>query len=66
MLAGAMQLIQEAFVDCPWCGESFPTQIDTSQGDHEHIEDCTVCCSPILVSVECSPGEILSFDCSRP
>lgn len=61
-----MQMIQEAFIDCPWCGESFSTQIDTSAGDHEHIEDCTVCCRPILVSVECEPGEIITFDCSRP
>jgi len=61
-----MHYILEASVDCPWCGETFPTSIDTSQGDHEHIEDCAVCCSPISIQVECEPGEIFSLQAERP
>ncbi|MCX8512015.1 MAG: CPXCG motif-containing cysteine-rich protein [Chthoniobacteraceae bacterium] len=61
-----MHYIQDASIDCPWCGEVFPTSIDTSQGPHEHIEDCAVCCRPIAVSVECEPGEIHSLESTRP
>jgi hypothetical protein len=61
-----MRLIQEEHIDCPWCGEAFSISIDTSCGSHEYIEDCTVCCRPILISVECEPGSISSVDPQRP
>ncbi|MDF1689421.1 MAG: CPXCG motif-containing cysteine-rich protein [Cycloclasticus sp.] len=32
---------------CPYCGEKIDTLIDTSQGSHQTIEDCYVCCQPI-------------------
>ena len=60
-----MNYLQAANIDCPWCGEVFETMLDTSQGDHEHIEDCSVCCSPITVTVECEPGEIFSVQSGR-
>jgi hypothetical protein len=44
-------LIQELAVQCPYCGELFTTQIDASEGDQEYIEDCQVCCKPILFSL---------------
>jgi len=34
-------------VDCPYCGESFAADIDTSAGNQDYIEDCPVCCRPI-------------------
>jgi len=38
-------------VQCPYCGESFETNIDASAGNQEYIEDCQVCCRPILFAV---------------
>lgn len=32
--------------------------VDTSQGAHELIEDCQVCCRPMRVRVECEPGHV--------
>ena len=32
--------------------------VDTSQGSHTLIEDCSVCCRPIQVEVDCSPGSL--------
>lgn len=46
---------------CPYCGEMNVCQIDTSGGDYETVEDCTVCCRPILIRAECEPGEVLSM-----
>ncbi|MBT8117798.1 MAG: CPXCG motif-containing cysteine-rich protein [Gammaproteobacteria bacterium] len=34
-------------VDCPYCGEHFETNVDTSAGSQDYIEDCPVCCRPI-------------------
>lgn len=38
---------------CPYCGETFETEIDAStEGTQEYIEDCYVCCRPIVFHVE--------------
>ena len=36
---------------CPWCSASVSLDIDTTFDDQEYIEDCGVCCSPILVRI---------------
>jgi len=56
-----MELIVEASVTCPHCGESFPLLIDTSERRQSLVEDCSVCCRPILLSVHCRPGEIIEI-----
>ena len=60
-----MELLVAADYSCPWCGETIGTTIDTSQGDYDTIEDCTVCCRPILLNVSCDPGEVLSLEADR-
>ena len=37
--------------DCPYCGESIELLVDISMDSQEYIEDCSVCCRPIQVSV---------------
>jgi hypothetical protein len=58
-------LIVETEIGCPWCGEWYPTTVDTSQGDHSTIEDCNVCCRPIELLVTCEPGELGSVEAVR-
>jgi len=55
-----MQLLRETEITCPHCGESFPLQIDTSQSEQTLIEDCSVCCRPIVLTIQCRPGEIMT------
>lgn len=57
-----MELIIETEIMCPHCGESFPLQVDTSQSEQSLIEDCTVCCRPITLTIHCRPGEIENVD----
>ena len=57
-----MELVVETEITCPHCGEVFPLQIDTSQGDHTTVEDCNVCCRPIMLRVRCRPGEVWSVE----
>jgi hypothetical protein len=35
-------------ITCPYCGEVFDTTIDISAGSQEYIEDCQICCRPIV------------------
>ena len=44
-----MQGLTPIHIDCPWCGEGFETFADTSAGDQAYVEDCQVCCSPIVI-----------------
>ena len=37
---------------------------DSSQGGFSMTEDCTVCCRPILLEVDCEPGEIFAVAAS--
>ena len=45
-------------IQCPYCSENFTTAVDTSEGDCEMVVDCEVCCRPIRLQIECTPGEI--------
>ncbi|MGE6659193.1 CPXCG motif-containing cysteine-rich protein [Pseudomonas sp. NPDC077408] len=33
---------------CPYCGEGVEALLDLSGGDQQYIEDCSVCCRPIV------------------
>lgn len=33
---------------CPWCSEPVEALLDLSAGDQSYVEDCPVCCQPIL------------------
>ena len=44
--------IEEYAIDCPYCGEGITILIDTSIEQQEYIEDCQVCCQPMLLSVQ--------------
>jgi hypothetical protein len=57
--AGAAGGMQFHVVDCPYCGESFETPIDTSAGSARYVEDCQVCCQPIEFSVEVDHAGVL-------
>ncbi len=38
-------------IQCPYCGESIEILVDASAGDQRYIEDCQVCCRPIVITV---------------
>lgn len=46
-------MAMQPFVDvtCPYCGETISLLLDVSAGDQNYIEDCQVCCRPIVVAV---------------
>lgn len=53
-------------VQCPYCGEMFETEIDTSGGNQEYIEDCYVCCKPIVFRIEVDvDGELTGLEVQR-
>jgi hypothetical protein len=39
-------------VSCPYCAETYETQIDLTAGSFAYVEDCQICCQPIELAVE--------------
>lgn len=46
-----MENLQEQVVGCPYCGEAIEVLVDFEDAGDEYIEDCQVCCRPIIFSV---------------
>jgi hypothetical protein len=46
----------EGSYTCPSCGETIVVPLDPSGGTEEYVEDCPVCCSPVLLRVEVDAG----------
>lgn len=44
-------MIDSIEIRCPHCGETITLALDPSEGDHARVEDCAVCCSPMVVTV---------------
>lgn len=44
--------MEEYLASCPYCGESFTSLIDPGAGNQEYIEDCQICCRPIIFNIE--------------
>ncbi|MGS2717330.1 CPXCG motif-containing cysteine-rich protein [Eionea flava] len=43
---------------CPYCGEPIELVIDPSEEEQEYIEDCFVCCRPIVVNAYITGDEV--------
>ena len=58
-------LMHETEVECPFCGETFSTVVDCSEDSQTYVEDCYVCCRPIVFRLVCDAGELVSVSTSR-
>lgn len=43
---------REGHYACPSCGEAIVVPIDPAGRTQEYVEDCPVCCSPVVLRVE--------------
>jgi hypothetical protein len=46
-----MWLTDALEVSCPYCGEVIEIVVDLSESEQQYIEDCSVCCRPMTLSV---------------
>jgi len=47
-----MELLKSAEIDCPYCGDPMTVALDCSVEFQQYIEDCQVCCRPIVFTVQ--------------
>jgi hypothetical protein len=57
-----VQPAESQTIDCPYCGEPIELLVDCSAGHQEYVEDCSVCCRPIVVRVVVEDGEVVSVE----
>ena len=54
-----MPEITEHSIGCPYCGETISILVDESVSEQNYVEDCQVCCRPIVLNVVVDPdGEV--------
>lgn len=46
-----MSALDSVLAQCPYCWETLEFSVDPSVPDQEYVEDCQVCCQPIVVHV---------------
>lgn len=56
-----MDSLDDVALECPYCGETFCILADTRYERQEMIEDCSVCCRPIRLTMQFSGGELVSL-----
>lgn len=60
-----MQALEERLCGCPYCGENISLLLDCTQTGQSYIEDCPVCCQPILVSLLSGDDDSIELYLSR-
>lgn len=50
------------YVTCPYCWESIEILVDPSEPVQQYVEDCSVCCHPIDLSVVVAPDGDISVE----
>lgn len=54
-----MDSLFEKNIFCPYCGESISVLVDPQEVGQQYIEDCQVCCRPIVFQIfEDATGDI--------
>jgi hypothetical protein len=50
-----MPELAERSIRCPYCGEAISVLVDDSLPEQRYVEDCQVCCRPIVLKVSVDP-----------
>jgi hypothetical protein len=53
---------ETADLTCPYCGEEIEVAVDCSVRRQVYVEDCQVCCRPIVITLVSSDGEVESIE----
>ena len=56
--------LEAQHIICPYCGEAIEVLIDCSVEEQEYIEDCQVCCRPIIFAVSITDNDTIRVEVS--
>ncbi len=55
-------MIQFETITCPYCWESIEIALDLSVDEQRQVEDCSVCCRPIVIRYSTADGELAALE----
>jgi len=53
-----MNIVEEMELMCPYCGEILTVLVDCSVEAQSYVEDCQVCCQPMVLDISVDDGEV--------
>lgn len=59
-----MNGLQTTQIQCPYCWQTFEAVVDCSVTEQEYVEDCYICCQPIVFKVISDGERIISLNTS--
>jgi cysteine-rich CPXCG protein len=51
-------LLHHEAITCPYCWETIEITLDLSIDEQQYVEDCSVCCRPIVIAYRAADGEL--------
>lgn len=55
-------MIQFETITCPYCWEPIEITLDLTVESQQQVEDCSVCCRPIVVRYSTADGELAALE----
>ena len=55
-----MPELTEQTISCPHCGAAISVLVDDSLPEQRYVEDCQVCCRPIVLDVSVAPDGVVA------
>ena len=58
-------MLDEAEIECPYCGATFTALIEPDDAGSDYIQDCEICCQPIRFRVRPDAAGALAVEVAR-
>lgn len=55
-------MLRTETITCPYCWEAIEIVLDLSVDEQRQVEDCSVCCRPIVIRYAAEDGELVSLE----
>lgn len=60
-----MYALEHATIQCPYCWEVLNISVDPSERQQTYVEDCQICCQPMVISASFDESGVLHVSASQ-
>lgn len=54
-------MLHQESITCPYCWETIEITLDLSVDTQRYVEDCYVCCRPIIIEYRAEDGALIDL-----